>query len=97
MLAIHAAYRDEVPFPKEKLVGEWDFAKAGQRVQITWTDPYRTEEGYLMFLPGLESSDVYKGAIVHVPNTYENEEEQRWYTLKHLCIFTDSIELLPLL
>ncbi len=94
-LAIQAAYRDDIPFPQDKLLGDWDFATAGQKLRVVWTDPYREDEGYIFFLPGLESQNVYQGAIVHIPNSYDTEGEQKWYTLKHLAIFADQIELLP--
>jgi len=94
-LAFHIAYHDEdVPFPKDKLIGEdWDCAIPGQKITITWTDPYRVEEGYLFVLPGLESQDIYK-SIVHIPLSYETNEQQ-WYMLKHLAIFADTVELMP--
>ena len=64
-----ASIHDDLPFPTDKLIGEdWDFAVAGQKVKVTWTDPYREDEGYLLFLPGLASDDIYKGAIVYCKN-----------------------------
>jgi hypothetical protein len=87
---------DDIEFPKDKLIGEdWDFARAGQKVNITFVDPYRVETGYLFFLPGLEAQDIYKGGIVHIPALSENQNEQCWYCLKHVAIFSEQIELLP--
>jgi len=87
---------DSIPFPEDKLVGEdWEGAKAGQKVCITWTEPYRVDEGYLFVLPGLEAQNIYLGGFVHVPSRYEDQTEQAWYSLKHLAILADQIELQP--
>lgn len=91
-----ASIHDDLPFPTDKLIGEdWDFAVAGQKVKVTWTDPYREDEGYLLFLPGLASDDIYKGAIVHIPSPYNDDGYQQWFALKHLAILADQLELMP--
>ena len=92
ILLLHS-WEDGIDFPKEKLLGDWETASGGQKVKITWTSPYREDDGYLILLPGL-LEDIYKNAIVHIPMSYDTEE-QRWYVLKHLAIICDSIELMP--
>lgn len=87
---------DDIPFPENKLVGEdWEGARAGQKVKVTWVDPYRIDEGYLFLLPGLEAQNIYLGGFVHIPSTYNDKTEQAWYSLKHLAILADQIELQP--
>ena len=92
-LAIYSCYTDDIPFPEDKLIGDWDEAVAGQKVKVTWTNPYRIEDGYLFTLPGLESTDILKGGFVHIPRS--DDDQQKWYVLKHIAIFADSIELQP--
>jgi len=91
-LAAYSIYND-IPFPEDKLVGDWDEAIAGQKVTITWEDPYRVEDGYLFTLPGLEPTDILRGGFVHIPE--DDNQQQRWYVLKHLAIYASQIELQP--
>lgn len=87
---------DDIQFPEGKLIGEdWEGARAGQKVKVTFTNPYRVDEGYLFVLPGLEAQNIYLGGFVHVPSNCEDETEQVWYSLKHLAILADQIELTP--
>jgi hypothetical protein len=84
-----------IPLMTDKLVGDWDEARAGQKVTVTWTDPYRVEDGYLMVLPGLRADDILEGGIVHIPRSSVDETQQHWYILKYLSILADSIEIHP--
>jgi hypothetical protein len=91
-LVLYLYELDDVPFPEEKLVGDWDEVKPGRRIKITWSDPYRIEYGFLFTLPGL-SSDIYKGGIVQIPESEDDPDTQRWYTFKHLAVFAETLEL----
>ncbi len=93
-LLVYTYKLDDVPFPEDKLVGDWDTARPGRKVRITWTDPYRVEYGFLFTLPGL-CEDLFKGGIVQIPESDDDPNTQRWYTLKHLAIFADTLELEP--
>ena len=96
LLALFFASKyDDLPIPADKLVGEWESAVAGQKVRITCTDPYRCDEGYLFVLPGCTSTDILNGSFVHIPNSFDEDGEQRWFLLKHLIIVADQVELLP--
>ncbi len=96
LISLHiASQHDDLPFPKDKLLGDWEFAIPGQKVKVTWTDPYNEEEGYLFVLPGCEPTDILNGAFVHIPNSFDEEGEQKWFVLKHLAVFAAQIELLP--
>jgi hypothetical protein len=85
---------DDTFFPEEKLVGDWDEARPGRRIKITWGDPYRIEYGFIFTLPGL-ASDLFKGGLVQIPESEDDPSTQRWYTLKHLAIFAETLELEP--
>jgi hypothetical protein len=90
---MYTSFYDNIPFPKEKLIGDWDQARPGMRVKITYTDPnYYVDEGFLMVLPGMNSSDMLQGGIVYVHES-EQTEQKIWYNLKYLAIFCDTIEL----
>jgi hypothetical protein len=95
-LAVHAAYQDDIEMPMDKLIGcDWEFARGGQKVEITFVEPYRVESGYLFYLPGLRSDEPIEGALVHIPSLDDDETKQAWYVLKHLAIFAETIELMP--
>ncbi len=81
-------------FPEitEQLIGDWDSAYWGQRITITFSDPYQVEAGYLFTLPALEGSFIDR-ALVHIPGTVKAEGEAFFYTLKHLATVTETIEL----
>jgi hypothetical protein len=91
-LLIYIYKTDDIPFPEEKLVGFWEDVRPGRKIRITWTDPYRVEAGFLFTLPGL-CSDIRKGGVVQIPESDDDPLTQRWYTLKHLAIFADTLEL----
>ena len=91
-LLVYVYKVDDVPFPVEKLVGGWDEARPGCKVRITWIEPYRVEKGFLFTLPGL-CSDFFSGCLVQIPESEDDPTTQRWYTLKHLAIFADTLEL----
>jgi hypothetical protein len=93
-LLVYIYKMDDVPFPEDKLIGDWEYAKPGRKVRITWTDPYRVEYGFLFTLPGL-CEDMLKGGVVQIPESDDDPTTQRWYTLKHLAIFADTLELEP--
>jgi hypothetical protein len=87
------SFDDDIPFPENKLIGDWFDILPGQKVIITYTAPYRVETGFLFTLPGLESSNIYKGGIIQIPRLIDDEEKQTWMLLKHAAIFADTIEL----
>ena len=91
------SFDDSIPFPEDKLVGDWTGVLPGQKVLITYTDPYRVEEGFIFTLPGFEAADVFKGGLVQIPRLSEDEDKQSWFLLKHVAIFADTIELEPML
>ena len=82
----------EFPEITEQLVGDWDDAMWGDKVLITFSDPYRIERGYLLTLPNLEG-DFIDRAIVHIPRLSTDTDESIYYTLKHLATIADTIEL----
>jgi len=83
---------DDLPFPVDKLLGDWDEVLPGRKIRITWEDPYRIEYGFLFTLPGL-CNDIFKGGLVQIPQSDDDPTTQRWYTLKHLAIFASTLEL----
>jgi len=87
------SFDDDIPFPEDKLIGDWFDIFPGQKVIITYTDPYRIETGFLFTLPGFESSNIYKGGIIQIPRLHDDEDKQTWTLLKHAAIFADTIEL----
>lgn len=88
------SWDDGIEFPAAtRLVGDWDNVSPGQKIIITFTEPYRVETGFLFTLPGLEADDIFKGGIVQIPSLRENDEEQQWFVFKHLAILADTIEL----
>lgn len=87
------SFNDGVEFPTEKLIGDWSFIWPGQRIAITYSDPFRIEHGFLFTLPGFESNDVLKGGIVQIPRMSENENAQTWQVFKHVALFADTIEM----
>ncbi len=89
---MYISQEDGIEFPLDKLVGDWDNAKAGMRVKVTFTDPYKVEDGILMVLPGL-ADDLLKWGIVYVPDSNLYEGNQTWYCLKYLACLCDTIEL----
>jgi hypothetical protein len=91
-LVIHSV-DDGTPFPKEKLIGDWSSVRPGQRIEITYTDPWRVEIGYLFTLPGLYADDIFKGGIIQIPNTSEDEDKQTWILLKYAAIFANTLEV----
>lgn len=91
---LYHSQSDNIPFPTEKLLGDWSDAQPGQHVIATFVNPYRVEYGILMMLPGIEN---ILGGIVHVPNSVERPGQQVWYVLKYLAIMSEQIELEPLL
>jgi hypothetical protein len=87
------SFDDDIPFPDGKLIGDWYDILPGQKVIITYTDPYRVEMGFLFTLPGFQADDIYRGGIIQIPRLSDNEEKQTWTLLKHAAIFADTIEL----
>lgn len=83
---------DDISFPEEKLIGDWEDVRPGRKIKITWTEPYRIEYGFLFTLPGL-CADIFKGGLVQIPESEDDPTTQRWYTLKHIAIFADTLEL----
>jgi hypothetical protein len=86
---------DGIVFPEEKLIGDWEFAKPGQRVYVTYKNPYRMETGFLFTLPGVEADSILQAAIIQFPGMSEDDEKQMWILLKHAAILADTIELEP--
>lgn len=84
---------DGIPFPKDKLIGDWSAVCPGQRVVITYTNPWRVEIGYLFTLPGLYADDILKGGIIQIPHNSEDEDKQTWLLLKYAAIFADTLEV----
>jgi hypothetical protein len=84
---------DDVPFPYDKLIGPWESVRPGQRIEITYTNPWRIETGYLFTLPGLYADDIFKGGIIQIPASSENEDKQTWILLKHAAIFANTLEV----
>ena len=87
------SFEDDTPFPKDKLIGDWDSVGPGQRVVITYIDPWRVEIGYLFTLPGLHADDIFKGGILQIPSNPEDETKQTWMLLKHAAIFAATLEV----
>jgi hypothetical protein len=79
----------------DKLIGDWDDAKAGDKITITLLDPYRVEHGVLMALPGIHADDIMRGGIVHVLEKADDPDTQYWMPLKYVAIMAESIELDP--
>ena len=90
------AHRELNDFPEitEQLIGDWDSARWGQHVTITFDDPYHVLKGYLFTLPALDGTFIDR-ALVHVPGTYKDEGEAWFYTLKHLATIAVTTELEP--
>jgi len=86
---------NEVEFPEHKLVGDWESVKPGQRVYITYSDPYRVETGFLFTLPGIKTDNILQSAIIQIPSMSEDDDKQMWMLLKLVVIFADTIELEP--
>ena len=76
----------------DKFIGDWDFVQPGQRVIITWQDPYKVDHGFLFTLPG-GVGHFFDHAIVQIPT----EDNFYWFTLKDLACLATTIELEPLL
>jgi hypothetical protein len=79
----------------DKLVGDWDDARAGDKITITLLDPYRVEHGVLMALPGIHANNIMEGGIVHVLEKADDPDTQYWMPLKYLAIMSESLELDP--
>lgn len=94
---LYQSQKDNIPFPTEKLLGDWDDVQPGRRVTITFVDPYRVEHGTLMVLPGIHADDMLKGGIVHIADSTLHPNKQAWYVLKYIAIFAETVELEPLL
>lgn len=77
---------DDIPFPRGKLIGDWDSARPGDRVVITYTDPYKVVKGFIFTLPGHPEYGIIVNGIVQ-------HEEDGWILLKHVAIFAETIEL----
>jgi|WetSurMetagenome_2_1015567.scaffolds.fasta_scaffold45565_3 hypothetical protein len=93
-LVLYLYNLNDIPFPEDKLIGYWDDVKPGRKIKITWNDPYRVETGFLFTLPGL-TQDILKGGIVQIPESDDDPTIQRWYTLFHLAMFAETLELEP--
>lgn len=76
---------DDIPFPRGKLIGDWDSARPGDRVAITYTDPYKIVKGFILTLPGHPKYGILVNGIV--------QHEDGWILLKHVAIFAETIEL----
>src|SRR4030042_4532776 len=75
------SFDDGIPFPEGKLIGDWFDVLPGQKVILTYTNPYRVETGFLFTLPGFESADIYRGGIIQIPRLSNDEEKQTWTLL----------------
>jgi len=80
------------PQMEEKFIGEWDAVSPGDKVTVTFIDPYRVEEGFLFTLPDL-GPNFLEAAIVQIPNTEDDQETTRWFTLAHLACIAETIEM----
>ncbi len=80
----------------KKLIGDWETVQPGQRVIITFEDPYRVEHGFLFTLPGL-GIDFFNSAIIQVPHCEEDPDTTLWFTFKDLICLASTIELEPFL
>jgi len=81
---------DDIPFPKGRLIGDWDSAKPGDRVLMTYIDPYRVVKGFILTLPGHPDYGILVNGIVQ----YKDEDDRaNWILLKHVAIFAETIEL----
>ncbi len=85
---------ESIDICEDKLIGAWDEITPGRKIKITWTDPYRVEYGFIFTLPGL-CENIFKGAIVQIPESVDDPEVQRWYPLAYLAAFVDTLELEP--
>ena len=86
-LLIHSNKVDDIAFPRDKLIGDLDEFRPGDRIKITWMDPYRTQSGFLFSLPGLPDE-----LVVQIPENEDDPETQSWYVFKHLAITAYLIE-----
>ena len=77
---------------KDKFIGDWDAVSPGDKVIVTFIDPYRVEEGFLFTLPDL-GPNFLEAAVVQIPNTEADQETTRWFTLSHLACIAETIEL----
>jgi hypothetical protein len=92
---IQSVESDDIPIIYDKLIGDWDTLLSGQRVTVTWADPFCVDEGYIFMLPGLIPEEPLKGVIIHIPQSAKEENEQQWFVLKHLLVFAETIEIQP--
>jgi len=89
---------DNIPFPKDKIIGcDLEDIKPGQKVTITFTNPYRVEHGILIVLPGIDADNILKGGIVYIPESYQYPGKQLWIIFKYAAILADTIEVEPYL
>jgi hypothetical protein len=91
-LVINNTLVEPIPIDTTKLIGDWDEVKPGDRVTITYTDPFRIEYGFIFTLPGLCDS-MLDSAIVQIPSMSEDPESQCWLPLAYLTAFAASVEL----
>lgn len=77
---------------EDKFIGDWESVTPGDKVIVTFIDPYRVEEGFLFTLPDL-GPNFLEAAIVQIPNTEDDQETTRWFTLAHLICIAETIEL----
>jgi hypothetical protein len=80
---------DDIPFPRGKLIGDWDSARPGDRVVITYIDPYKIVKGFILTLPGHSEYGILVNGIVQ----HEEEGKVSWTLLNHVAIFAETIEL----
>ena len=97
VFSVSGSNEANITFPKDRLIGDWTDARPGDRVSITWSNPYRIEHGFLFSLPGLKANDFLKCCVVQIPRPSTEEGHFHWFTLKHLTILADTIELEPIL
>lgn len=84
---------DGLTTPVDKLVGDWSNLEPGQKVTITWSDPFKIEHGFIFTLPGFSGKKLLDVAIVQIPRSSNDENLSGWMLLKYLAMFADTVEI----
>ncbi len=84
---------DGLTTPVDKLIGDWINLEPGQKVTITWSDPFKIEHGFIFTLPGFSNTKLLDTAIVQIPRSADDEDLTVWVLLKYVAILADTVEI----